>query len=60
MSWYQQLPALSLRMIQRSNMAADTPPIDVDGGASLLVDFLLEEGYQDLTVLDVSGIESHA
>ncbi len=55
-SWYQQLPALSLRMIQKSNMAMDTPLIDVGGGASLLVDFLLEEGYRDITVLDLSGI----
>jgi SAM-dependent methyltransferase len=55
-SWHQQLPALSLRMIQESNVAADTPLIDVGGGASLLVDFLLEEGYRDITVLDVSGI----
>ena len=55
-SWYQQLPALSLRMIQESNVAADTPIIDVGGGASLLVDFLLEDGYRDITVLDLSGI----
>ena len=56
MSWYQQLAALSLRMIQKSGMTRDTPLIDVGGGASLLVDFLLEEGYQDITVLDLSGI----
>ena len=56
MSWHQQLPAISLRMIQESNMAKDAPLIDVGGGASLLVDFLLEEGYQDITVLDVSGL----
>lgn len=37
-------------------MATDTPIIDVGGGASLLVDFLLQEGYQDIAVLDVSGI----
>jgi SAM-dependent methyltransferase len=55
-SWYEQLPALSLRMIQESNVATDTPIIDVGGGASLLVDFLLEDGYRDITVLDLSGI----
>jgi SAM-dependent methyltransferase len=55
-SWYEQLPALSLRMIQQSNAATDTPLIDVGGGASLLVDFLLEDGYRDITVLDLSGI----
>jgi SAM-dependent methyltransferase len=55
-SWYEQLPALSLRMIQQSNVATDTPIIDVGGGASLLVDFLLDDGYRDITVLDLSGI----
>jgi ubiquinone/menaquinone biosynthesis C-methylase UbiE len=43
-------------MIQQSNAATDTPLIDVGGGASLLVDFLLEDGYRDITVLDLSGI----
>lgn len=43
-------------MIQNSNIAKDTPLIDVGGGASLLVDYLLDEGYRDVTVLDVSGI----
>jgi SAM-dependent methyltransferase len=43
-------------MIQESNVATDTPIIDVGGGASLLVDFLLEDGYRDITVLDLSGI----
>ncbi len=43
-------------MISRANITADTPLIDVGGGASLLVDFLIEEGYRDLTVLDVSGV----
>jgi SAM-dependent methyltransferase len=56
LSWYEQNPALSLSMIGRANIAADTPILDVGGGASSLVDFLLEDGYRDLTVLDVSGV----
>ena len=56
LSWYQQLPALSLKMIQEAQVAKDAPLIDVGGGASLLVDFLLEDGYQDITVLDVSAV----
>ncbi len=55
-SWYEQLPAISLRMIKNSGVATDAPLIDAGGGASLLVDFLLETGYQDITVLDLSGI----
>jgi SAM-dependent methyltransferase len=55
-SWYQKFPALSLKMIQKSQASKDTPIMDVGGGASLLVDFLLEQGYQDISVLDISAI----
>jgi SAM-dependent methyltransferase len=33
----------------------DTAVVDVGGGTSTLVDHLLDEGYRDLTVLDISG-----
>ncbi len=56
LSWYEQLPAVSLRMIKNSAVTTDTPLIDAGGGASLLVDYLLEEGYRDITVLDLSGV----
>jgi hypothetical protein len=51
-SWYQADPALSLEMIARSA----SPParvIDVGGGASYLVDRLLEKGYRP-AVLDIA------
>jgi SAM-dependent methyltransferase len=55
-SWYQKIPALSLEMIQKARIAKDAPLIDVGGGASPLVDYLLKEGYRDITVLDISAI----
>lgn len=55
-SWYQNKPEYSLGMIRRSGVSSDSPIIDVGGGASLLVDHLLREGYQDLTVLDISAV----
>lgn len=54
-SWYQAEPRLSLEMISASGVAADQPLIDVGGGASVLVDRLLERGYRRLTVLDIAG-----
>ena len=54
-SWFQKEPALSLAMIERSGMAHDEALIDVGGGASVLMDRLLEAGYRDITSLDVSG-----
>ena len=54
-SWYQKEPALSLQLIQNCGLAIDDPIIDVGGGASVLVDRLLEKGYRRLAVLDISS-----
>lgn len=54
-SWYQSEPALSLDLIAATGAAHDAPVIDVGGGASLLVDRLLQRGYADVTVLDLSA-----
>lgn len=55
-SWYQLHPQLSLELIRRAaggDLAAAI--IDVGGGASTLVDHLLDEGFINLTVLDLSS-----
>lgn len=54
-SWYQQEPAQSLRLIEASGSGPDTRIIDVGGGASLLVDRLCERGFTRLAVLDISA-----
>jgi 2-polyprenyl-3-methyl-5-hydroxy-6-metoxy-1,4-benzoquinol methylase len=54
-SWFQEHAALSLRLIQNSGAPRTASIIDVGGGASVLADDLLTDGYTDLTVLDVSG-----
>jgi SAM-dependent methyltransferase len=54
-SWYQAEPSTSLAMIRRTGARHDQGLIDVGGGASLLVDHLLELGFRDLTVLDLSA-----
>lgn len=53
-SWYQRQPQPSLQWIQQLAPQRATKILDVGGGASLLVDALLDEGYSDLTVLDIS------
>lgn len=54
-SWYQDQPEFSLRMIKKARLKSDDPFIDVGGGASKLVDCLLDLGHENLTVLDISG-----
>lgn len=53
-SWFQESPAPSLEALGRLGARADRSLIDVGGGASNLVDALLEQGWDDLTVLDIS------
>lgn len=53
-SWYQPRPSVSLGFIQQLSVAKDAAIIDVGGGDSLLVDHLLDLGYQNITVLDLS------
>jgi len=54
-SWYQDHPLTSLQWIQRAGIAKTDPIIDVGGGASTLVDDLMDAGYQAITVLDISA-----
>jgi len=54
-SWYEAEPTTSLEMVGRSGVDRSAPIIDVGGGIARLVDRLREEGYSDLTVLDISA-----
>lgn len=53
-SWFQTSPAPSLEALDRLGASAERSLIDVGGGASNLVDALLDRGWTDLTVLDIS------
>ena len=54
-SWYQPEAKISLDLIRRVAPDLDAPIIDVGGGASTLVDGLLDVGYRHVTVLDIAG-----
>lgn len=53
-SWYQDEPRLSLALIREVAPAPSARIVDVGGGASVLVDRLLDEGYATVAVLDIS------
>lgn len=54
-SWTQEVPKMSLQFIHELNLPKSSSIIDIGGGESNLVDFLLEEGYKNITVLDISS-----
>jgi SAM-dependent methyltransferase len=53
-SWTQERPITSLDFIHSFALEKDAKIIDIGGGDSNLVDFLLDEGYENITVLDIS------
>jgi trans-aconitate methyltransferase len=54
-SWFQPRPERSLQLVERTAVGRDDAIIDIGGGASTLVDHLLDGGFTDVTVLDVAG-----
>lgn len=53
-SWTQEKPAISLEFIHSFHLPKTAKIIDVGGGDSNLVDYLLDEGFENITVLDIS------
>ncbi len=54
LSWFQAEPSLSLELIHEASIGKQESIVDVGAGASRLMDRLLEEGYTDLTALDIA------
>lgn len=54
-SWYQPTPQVSLDFIQELEIDRHAAIIDIGGGDSFLTDHLLEAGFTNLTVLDISA-----
>ena len=53
-SWYQKYPDKSIELIKSLNINLNSSIIDIGAGESRLVDSLLEMGYKNIDVLDIS------
>lgn len=54
-SWTQDVPQTSLNFIHSFALGKQAKIIDIGGGDSKLVDFLVDEGFENVTVLDISA-----
>ena len=54
-SWYQLNPTISVELIAFTGISQEQRIIDVGGGASVLIDKLFENGFRNITVLDISA-----
>lgn len=54
-SWTQKVPQTSLNLIEEVSKDKSSKIIDIGGGDSNLIDFLLEKGFKNISVLDISA-----
>jgi len=54
-SWTQETPKTSLEFIHSFGLKKTAKIIDIGGGDSKLVDYLIDEGFENITVLDISA-----
>ena len=54
-SWTQEIPETSLELIENAAADKTSKIIDIGGGDGTLIDFLLERGFESLSVLDISS-----
>jgi len=54
-SWYQPTPETSLDFVREFQLPLTAKIIDIGGGDSFFVDYLLDMGYRDISVLDISA-----
>jgi len=55
LSWFQRYPATSMEFVELFGLPLDANIIDIGGGDSLFVDALLNKGYKNVYVLDISA-----
>lgn len=53
-SWFEPTPETSLAFFKQCSLPKTAKIIDIGGGDSFLVDHLLNDGYQNIAVLDIS------
>jgi SAM-dependent methyltransferase len=54
-SWFQPYPTTSMEFVELFNLPLNANIIDIGGGDSHFVDALLDKGYQNVYVLDISA-----
>ena len=55
-SWTQETPFTSIDFFNDFSIQKNDPIIDIGGGESKFVDYLIENGFKNISVLDISEI----
>jgi SAM-dependent methyltransferase len=56
LGWYEETPELSIKLLTKCNLDKDAAIFDVGAGATTLIDYLIDKGYTNITVADISKV----
>ncbi len=56
LSWYEEIPEPSIRLLSKCHINKDESIFDVGAGASTFVDYLIDQGFKNIIAADISEI----
>jgi EEF1A lysine methyltransferase 2 len=56
LTWYEEIPEASIKLLSRCHINKDEPILDVGSGASTFVDYLFNQGFSNIIATDISEI----
>ena len=54
-SWFQEVPSTSIAFLESLKLDKSAKIIDIGGGESRFVNYLLDKGFENISVLDISA-----
>ncbi|HMB45030.1 MAG TPA: class I SAM-dependent methyltransferase [Candidatus Methanoperedens sp.] len=56
LTWYEEMPEPSIKLLSKSHITKDETILDVGAGASTFVDYLINQGFKNIIAADISKI----
>ncbi len=56
LTWYEEMPEPSIRLLSECHINKDEPVLDVGAGASTFIDYLIDQGFSNIIAIDISEI----
>ncbi len=56
LTWYEEIPEPSIKLLSKCNINKDESILDVGAGASTFIDYLIDQGFSNIIAADISEI----
>ncbi len=56
LTWYEEIPEASIKLLSKCPINKDESILDVGAGASTFIDYLINQGYSNIIATDISEI----